>query len=219
MSCTAVLEPNLNNSSAEPCHFSQFLQSLGIRIIILSKLCLHYLQLFRCEGGACPLGWFRLAILVRGQGSLQCQTCAIFSSAAQIIQHGIIVITAKHSALYQPKLLTSGQLPFTGETGEAGQVVHTTSGSSHPVTGIHLPTALCTLCAKPTKVVQFAEDFFVFDVTAAVLPQRRSAHGALQAAQVPVQVVHLKQVAVVDVHAAARTLVLVRRRGAETCGL
>lgn len=42
------------------------------------------------------------------------------------------------------------------------------------------------------EVIQFAVDLLVFDVAAAVLVQRRSAHGALQTTQMPVQVIHLR---------------------------
>lgn len=74
----------------------------------------------------------------------------VFSSTAEVVQHGVIVTAAEHPALHKAKLLSSGQLPFTGETGKTGQVVHTAPGPSHPVTGIHLSTTLGALCAKPT---------------------------------------------------------------------
>lgn len=35
---------HLYDSSAQSCHFCQFLQSLSIRVVILSKLSLHHLQ-------------------------------------------------------------------------------------------------------------------------------------------------------------------------------
>lgn len=41
VSGTAVLKPNLYDSPTESCHFCQLLQRLGVRVIILGKLCLH----------------------------------------------------------------------------------------------------------------------------------------------------------------------------------
>lgn len=41
------------------------------------------------------------------------------------------------------------------------------------------------------EIIEFAVDFLVFDVAAAVLAQGRAAHRTLQAAQVPVQVIDL----------------------------
>lgn len=43
------------------------------------------------------------------------------------------------------------------------------------------------------EIIQFAIDFFVFDVAAVVLAQRCSADGTLQTSQVPVQVVDLRE--------------------------
>lgn len=43
------------------------------------------------------------------------------------------------------------------------------------------------------EVVHLAEDLLVLDVAAVLLPQRGAAHGALQAADVPDEVVHLRQ--------------------------
>lgn len=52
---------------------------------------------------------------------------------------------------------------------------------------------VCERAARLTlpEIIHFAEDLLVLDVAAAVLTQRRPAHGALQAARVPGQVVHL----------------------------
>lgn len=74
----------------------------------------------------------------------------IFCSPAEVLQHDVIVAAAEHPSLHQAELFPSGQLPLTGETGETGQVVHAAPSSSHPVTGVHLPATLGTLCAKPT---------------------------------------------------------------------
>lgn len=74
----------------------------------------------------------------------------VFCSPAEVVQHDVIVAPAEHPALHQAKLLPGGQLPLTGEAGEAGQVVHAAPSPPHPVTGVHLPATLGTLCTKPT---------------------------------------------------------------------
>lgn len=62
------------------------------------------------------------------------------------------------------------------------------------------------------EIIHFTEDLLVLNVAAAVLTQGRSAHGALQAAHVPYEVVHLEQVSVEDLEAAAGAHILPRRR-------
>lgn len=76
--------------------------------------------------------------------------CTIFCGPAEVVQHDVVVAAAEHPALHQAELLSSGQLPLAGETGETGQVVDAAPRPAHPVTGIHLPATLGTLSAKPT---------------------------------------------------------------------
>lgn len=74
----------------------------------------------------------------------------VLCGPAEVVQHDVVVAAAEHPALHQAELLPGRQLPFTGETGETGQVVHAAPGPPHPVTGVHLPATLGTLCAEPT---------------------------------------------------------------------
>lgn len=74
----------------------------------------------------------------------------IFCSPAEVVQHDVIVAAAEHPSLHQAKLLPGGQLPLTGEAGEAGQVVHAAPSPPHPVTRVHLPATLGALGAEPT---------------------------------------------------------------------
>lgn len=76
--------------------------------------------------------------------------CTVLGGPAEVVQHDVVVAAAQHPALHQTKLLPGGQLPLTGEAGEAGQVVHAAPGPPHPVTGVHLTPTLGTLGAKPT---------------------------------------------------------------------
>lgn len=48
------------------------------------------------------------------------------------------------------------------------------------------------ICALP-EIIQFAKDFFVFNVAAVVLAERRSADWTFQTTQVPVQVINLRR--------------------------
>lgn len=74
----------------------------------------------------------------------------ILSSPAQVVQHNVVVAAAEHPALHQAELLSGGQLPLTGETGETGQVIHTAPSPPHPVAGVHLTATLGALSAEPT---------------------------------------------------------------------
>lgn len=74
----------------------------------------------------------------------------VFCSSAEVIQHDVVVAAAQHPSLHQAELLSSGQLPLAGETGETGQMVHAAPSPAHPVAGVHLPATLGALGAKPT---------------------------------------------------------------------
>lgn len=74
----------------------------------------------------------------------------VFCSPAEVVHHDVVVAATEHSALHQAELLSGRQLPLAGETGEAGQVVHTAPGPSHPVAGVHLSATLGALSAEPT---------------------------------------------------------------------
>lgn len=74
----------------------------------------------------------------------------VFCGPAEVIQHDVVVAAAEHPSLHQAELLSGGQLPLTGETGETGQMVHAAPSPAHPVAGIHLPATLGALGAKPT---------------------------------------------------------------------
>lgn len=50
---------------------------------------------------------------------------------------------AEHLLLHQSELLPGGQLPFAGEAGEAGQVVHVALRPADPVCGVDVPAAAC----------------------------------------------------------------------------
>lgn len=74
----------------------------------------------------------------------------VFCGPAEVVQHDVVVAAAEHPSLHQAELLSGGQLPLTGETGETGQMVHAAPSPAHPVAGIHLPATLGALGAKPT---------------------------------------------------------------------
>lgn len=68
----------------------------------------------------------------------------------QVLHHGVIVDPAQDLLLHQAELLSRGQLPLTGEAGEARQVVSVAPGAPHPVAGVYLPPAAGALSTKPT---------------------------------------------------------------------
>lgn len=74
----------------------------------------------------------------------------VFGGPAEVVQHDVVVAAAEHPALHQAELLPGGQLPLTGEAGEAGQVVDAAPSPTHPVAGVHLPATLSALSAEPT---------------------------------------------------------------------
>lgn len=74
----------------------------------------------------------------------------VFCSSAEVIQHDVVVAAAQHPSLHQAELLSGGQLPLAGETGETGQMVHAAPCPAHPVAGVHLSATLSALGAKPT---------------------------------------------------------------------
>lgn len=68
----------------------------------------------------------------------------------EIVQHAVVVNPAEHLLLHQGELLPGGQLPFAGEAGEAGQVVHVSLRPADPVCGVDVPAAARTPRAVPS---------------------------------------------------------------------
>lgn len=74
----------------------------------------------------------------------------VFNFSFQVVQHAIIMHPTEDFLFNQSKLLSCWELPFAGETGKAGQMIHVSLGSSNPVSRMDVPTTARTACSVPS---------------------------------------------------------------------
>lgn len=72
----------------------------------------------------------------------------VLGGPLEVLDHGVVVDAAQHLLLDQAKLLARGQLALARKASEAGQMVGIAACPPHPVAGIDLSTAPCTLGPK-----------------------------------------------------------------------
>lgn len=66
----------------------------------------------------------------------------------------------------QSKFLSSRKLSFAGEAGKTRQVIYISFSPPDPVSRMNVPPTAGTAGAIPPEIIKFAEDIFIFDVTA-----------------------------------------------------
>lgn len=72
----------------------------------------------------------------------------VLGGPLEVLDHGVVVDAAQHLLLDQAKLLARGQLALARKASKAGQMVGIAACPPHPVAGIDLSTAPCTLGPK-----------------------------------------------------------------------
>lgn len=72
----------------------------------------------------------------------------VLGGPLEVLDHGVVVDAAQHLLFDQTKLLARGQLALARKASEAGQMVGVAACPPHPVAGIDLSAAPCTLGPK-----------------------------------------------------------------------
>lgn len=132
-----VLKPDLRDPLAETCHLSDPFEVLAVGVAVQLEVGLQDRQLFLGEGRPHSL---RLATLTSVLG------VAVFRRGRVVtLDHVEIMSLAEKSGVQKGELLAGRQLAGASVAGEAGQVIDSVFGPSHPVPGAHAAPALGAL--------------------------------------------------------------------------
>lgn len=129
-----VLKPDLRDPLAETGHLSYSLEILTVGVAVQLEVGLENRELLLGKGRPHPL---RLAALTAVLG-----VAVLRRGRVVTLDHVEIVRLAEQSGVQKRELLARGQLTGTSVAGEAGQVIDSVFGPSHPIPGAHAAPAL-----------------------------------------------------------------------------
>lgn len=136
-----ILEPNLRDPFAEPCHVCYPLEVLPVRIAVQLKVRLKNGKLFL--GERCSHSLRLVTALVTALG-----VTAFIRRGVVALDDVEVVGLAEEPRVQQGELLPGGQLTRTSVAGETRQMINPLSGPSHPVACAHAAAAFRALCAE-----------------------------------------------------------------------